>query len=198
MTKNELMTTAKALRGKIERQRTKLETAVGNKYLPPSVSEFGFLAHLEAYDSQDKAKNILRSSLGKMKKGELEKTVRKLKQLTELDTFNISGYKSRLEELRQASIDTATAYGIPSEDAQRWNRNQWANFWRVVDLINETYALPSDTAISVVGDMVASGMTIGDIMKRYVKTTKNKKETTKKYDLRKRFSDEIDISKYQK
>lgn len=198
MTKKELMSTAKALRGKIERQRTKLETAVGAKRLPPSVSEFGFLAHLEAYDSQDKAKNILKSSLDKMKKGELEKTVIKLKRLTELDTFNISGYKNRLEELRQAAIDTATTYEVPPEVARRWNRAQWANFWRVVDLINETYALPSDTAISIVGDIVASGMTIGDIMKRYVKTTKNKKDNTKKYDLRERFSDEIDISKYQK
>lgn len=190
MTKKELITTAKALRGKIERRRGELETAVGAKRLPSSVLEFGFLAHLEAYDNQSNAKNILRSSLGKMKKGELEKTVERLKQLTELDTFNISGYKNRLAELRQSAIDTATAYKVPADIAAKWNSRQWANFWRVVDLINETYSLPSETAIEVVGDMVSSGMTIGDIMKRYVNKSKN--------EIKGRFEDEIDINSYQK
>lgn len=194
MTKKELALSAKKLRSTIENQKTKLEEAVSAKRLPPSVSEFGFLSFVGAMNDRAATNNPLKVPLSKLNKKQLEKVVKELTFVTQTETFNISGYKNRLKELKQSSVDTASAYGVPSGVAEKWSSVQWANFWRVVDLINETYQLPSDAAIRVVGGMIKSGLSMGDIVKKYVSKTTDKNGT--EYELKERFDDEVDVYEY--
>lgn len=171
MTKKELYATARSLRSQIENQRVKLERAVVKKRLPPSVTEFGFLASVGAMQGQEANKNPLKVPLSKLNKKKLEVVVKQLTFLRNTETFTLSGYKSRLKELKQASIDTAVGYGVPSDVASKWRPSQWTKFWKLVDLLQETYNLPSDVVIKEASRLVEdSGKTIGDFYREYVDT----------------------------
>ena len=141
MTKKELQATVRSLRSQIKNQRVKLEGAVSKKRLPSSVTEFGFLATMRAMDARGKD-NPLNTPISKLNKKTLEAMVKQLSYLMNTETYTVSGYKSRLKELKQASIDTAVGYGIPSDVASKWTPKQWTKFWKIVDLLQETYNLP--------------------------------------------------------
>lgn len=171
MTKKELQATARSLRSQIESQRVKLERAVTEKRLPPSVTEFGFLASVGAMSGRKSNNNPLKAPLSNLKKDKLEAVVKELTFLRNTETFTQSGYKSRLKELKQASIDTAVGYGVPSDVASKWRPSQWTKFWKLVDLLQETYNLPSSVAIKEASRTVEeSGKTIGEFYKQYVGT----------------------------
>lgn len=181
MTKKELYATARSLRSQIENQRVKLERAVSEKRLPPSVTEFGFLASVGAMKGQKANNNPLSVPLSKLNKKKLEAVVKQLTFLRNTETFTQSGYKSRLKELKQASIDTAVAFEVPESVASKWKPSQWTKFWKLVDLFQETYALPSESVISGVYELSEnSGLKIGEFFKKYVgsyeKTTNDGKK----------------------
>lgn len=156
MKRSELIAQIKDARQSIRAKANEIQTQIDAGNLPASAQGTFFKKTVDYWKSQPTKNNYLKMGISRLNKTKLQKLLKTLDTVNNAPTSTVKGVKNRLEEEYESTISVLVDNGFNDDDARSFSDADLTYIFRIIDLIEELYAVHSDVSIPAAHEIVAT------------------------------------------